>query len=213
MMPTTSSGRALVRRVDSLPTRVLADRIVTRLRQAERALGQAVTVNQVKLVADVAAAQEVLATRQRLGHEIIGHAHAIQIHALAKLGRETEFVKIAKGWGDWLFYGFASDPAPTIEPWVLIDLKAFRFHLIRDFSSKKRRIRWGEQHNRDNWTHFFWFAIESFLPDPPLLVAQSSPSAASPKDQATCCKHLPEYKMADGGCWICDHDRYRGLIS
>ena len=43
-------------------------------------------VDQVKLVLDVAAAQVVFATRQRLGENVIAHAHAIKTHALARLG-------------------------------------------------------------------------------------------------------------------------------
>jgi N6-adenosine-specific RNA methylase IME4 len=46
----------------------------------------AVTIPQHKLISDVAAAQEVLATRQRLGDDVIGHAHAIKTEALAGLG-------------------------------------------------------------------------------------------------------------------------------
>ncbi len=50
------------------------------------ALAVAVTIPQHKLISDVAAAQEVLATRQRLGDDVIGHAHAIKTEALAGLG-------------------------------------------------------------------------------------------------------------------------------
>lgn len=76
----------LVKRGDSLPARVVADRVVARLREAERALEHAVTVHQAKLVADLAAAQEVFAARQKLSENVIGQAHALKIHALAKLG-------------------------------------------------------------------------------------------------------------------------------
>jgi hypothetical protein len=52
----------------------------------ERALAQATTVHEAKVVADVAAAQEVFASRQQLGETIIGYAHNIKTRALAKLG-------------------------------------------------------------------------------------------------------------------------------
>ena len=50
---------------------------------AARRLAEAVTIPQFKLVSDMAAAQEVFATRQRLGEEITGYAHALKTEALA----------------------------------------------------------------------------------------------------------------------------------
>jgi len=69
-----------------LPARVKADRVIAKLREAEKALQFATTVHQAKLVSDVAAAQELFAHRQRLGDEITSYAHEIKIYALAKLG-------------------------------------------------------------------------------------------------------------------------------
>jgi len=69
---------------------------VSKLREAERALQFATTVHQAKLVADVAAAQEVFAARQSLGETVVGYAHQINIHALAKLG---ELIAHAQGHG------------------------------------------------------------------------------------------------------------------
>jgi len=79
-------SKALARRGSTLPANVLADRVVMRLREAEKALQAATTIHQAKLVADVASAQEVFAQRQKLGDEVIGYAHQIKIYALAKLG-------------------------------------------------------------------------------------------------------------------------------
>ena len=71
--------------------------MVQRLNDANTALAQAVTIPQFKLVLDVAAAQEVFATRQRLGDEIIGHAHALKIEALAGLGELIKQAPKTKG--------------------------------------------------------------------------------------------------------------------
>jgi len=73
-------------RSSDLPARVKADRVIAKLREAEKALQFATTVHQAKLVSDVAAAQELFAHRQRLGDEITSYAHEIKIYALAKLG-------------------------------------------------------------------------------------------------------------------------------
>jgi N6-adenosine-specific RNA methylase IME4 len=74
------SGKSLI------PTSVTADRVLVKLREAEAALQGARTIHQAKVVADVAAAQELFAHRQRLGTEIEGYAHEIKTYALAKLG-------------------------------------------------------------------------------------------------------------------------------
>jgi N6-adenosine-specific RNA methylase IME4 len=69
-----------------LPATVARDAVVRRLIDAERALKQATNVQQVKLLMNVAAAQKVFAARQQLGEDVIGYAHALKIHALARLG-------------------------------------------------------------------------------------------------------------------------------
>lgn len=79
-------GASAIAKAPLVPIHVLNDRVVQRLVEAEKALSVAVGVDQVKLVMDVAAAQEVFAKRQKLGEEIIGFAHAIKTRALAKLG-------------------------------------------------------------------------------------------------------------------------------
>ena len=87
----------IAKRTDQLPARVVADKVIGRLRDAERALQHAVTIHQAKIVADVAAAQEVFAHRQRLGETVTGYAHQIKIHALAKLGELLAEMPKAKG--------------------------------------------------------------------------------------------------------------------
>jgi hypothetical protein len=85
-------------------------------------------------------------------------------------GVETEYSKIVKGWGDWLFYGHASTTPGVIDRWMLIDLRHFRAQLINEQS--RQAIRSGVTPNGDG-TYFRWFDVSSFAPDPPLLVASS----------------------------------------
>jgi len=80
-----------------LPARVLADRVIEKLREAERALQQATTIHQAKIIADVAAAQELFAHRQKLGETITRYAHEIKIYALAKLGELIKVMPKADG--------------------------------------------------------------------------------------------------------------------
>lgn len=62
------------------------DTVIVRLEAARTALAEAKTIQQSKAIADVAAAAEIYARRQKLGEEAIDFAHAIKIEALRKLG-------------------------------------------------------------------------------------------------------------------------------
>lgn len=89
--------KSLVKRQSTLPAHVAADRVVQRLQQAEEALAYAVGIDQVRLVMDVAAAQEVFAARQRMGEAVIGQAYALKTRALVKLGELLEALPKATG--------------------------------------------------------------------------------------------------------------------
>jgi hypothetical protein len=54
-------------------------------------------IDQVRLIMDVGAAREVFARRQGLGEDIIGAAHALKIHALARLGALLKEIPKASG--------------------------------------------------------------------------------------------------------------------
>jgi hypothetical protein len=90
---TANTARTLARlEPTGLSKTVLADRVSVILDQADRGLEIAVTIPEHVLLSNVAAAQEVFATRQRLGEGVIGHAHGIKIAALRDLG---ELIKVA----------------------------------------------------------------------------------------------------------------------
>lgn len=87
----------IVKRSDKLPANVLKDSVIIRLLEADKALAQATTVQQVKLVADVASAMEILAHRQKLGDDIQAKAHEIETYAMAKLGSLTNVMPKNRG--------------------------------------------------------------------------------------------------------------------
>ena len=94
-------------------------------------------------------------------------------------GAKTELSKVVEGWGDWLFYGHAKqDDLPTLARWFLIDLHAWRAHMIRDGQRKQAgqagRIKQGQKPNNDG-TYFVWFDLRSFPDSPPILVSSSHP--------------------------------------
>ena len=50
-------------------------------------------------------------------------------------GKETELTKIIKGWGDYIFYGFANDE--NLTQWFIGDLHAFRIWHSRELVKNK----------------------------------------------------------------------------
>lgn len=81
-------------------------------------------------------------------------------------GAETEYSKLVKGWGDWMFYAFAlDDTSADLRLWYLIDLAAWRWHLAQ----KPKTFQSGEIPNGDG-TYFAWYDMRSFPREPPLLV-------------------------------------------
>lgn len=93
-------------------------------------------------------------------------------------GQVTELTKIVNGFGDWFFYAHADASEATFALWWLIDLHAFRAHMIRDaYRSEGNKVKWEKKSNGDG-THFFAFDIRSFPDDgvtPPLIVGSSQP--------------------------------------
>ena len=81
----------------ALSTTVLRDGVVKALNDSSQRLAIAVTIPQHKVIADLASAQEVFATRQRLGEDVIGYAYSIKIDALAGLGELMEQAPKATG--------------------------------------------------------------------------------------------------------------------
>jgi N6-adenosine-specific RNA methylase IME4 len=97
-MPPPSTTKALVIPPETrLSTAVLQDRIVKILEDSSRNLSTAVTIPQHKLIADIAAAQEIFSIRQRLSEDVIVQAHTLKIVALAKLGELLEQTPKATG--------------------------------------------------------------------------------------------------------------------
>lgn len=85
-------------------------------------------------------------------------------------GAETELSKIVNGWGDWLFYGHAEhDEVPSLARWFVIDLHAWRAHMIRDGfrNPAERLVRFKTMPNGDG-TYFTAFDVRSFPPVPPI---------------------------------------------
>jgi hypothetical protein len=80
-------------------------------------------------------------------------------------GYATELEKVIRGFARWFFYGHTNEALEIIR-WFLVDLNAFRAHLIMNAGA----LRCGEISNGDG-THFTYYDLTSFPSDPPILVA------------------------------------------
>lgn len=83
------------------------DTVIVRLEAARTALAEAKTIQQSKSIADVAAAAEIYARRQKLGEEAIDFAHSVKIEALRKLGEILKQTPKAKA----RFDGTSKEPS------------------------------------------------------------------------------------------------------
>lgn len=77
-------------------------------------------------------------------------------------GTKTELAKILEGWGDYVFYGFATTDEQGLAAWVLGDLSVFRLWHHRE--AWAGRHPGGRNHNNDGSSWFRAYRIEN-LPD------------------------------------------------
>lgn len=112
-----------------------------------------------------------LACRVRRPGFVERYGYQFTIRCLRDSGAETELSKVVNGFGDWMFYGFAKsqNPVDGFDRWFLIDLHAWRAHMIR----RDGRILCGDKPNKGDGTYFKWFDVRSFPPDPPILIGSS----------------------------------------
>lgn len=96
-------------------------------------------------------------------------------------GAPTELEKITYGFGDWFFYGHASDAGPFVTRWMVIDLRVFRGQRIQHGKASV-----GNPRSRSNGdgTHFYAFDVRAFRPSPPILVASSEATDRSKEREA-----------------------------
>ena len=89
---------------------VLNDPIIAKLTRARTSLAEAVTIQDTKVVIDVAAAAKIFAQRQRLGAETIQHAATLKLDAERKLGMILRGTPKAKGGQPYQATGTDAEP-------------------------------------------------------------------------------------------------------
>ena len=101
------------------------------------------------------------------------------IRSVRDTGAKTELQKLTDGFGDWMFYAHAADDTSAfLARWMLLDLNAWRGHLIRDRNAVQP-----EQKSNGDGTHFVAFNVQRFTGSPPLIVACSHPDEMRPLDK------------------------------
>ncbi len=83
-------------------------------------------------------------------------------------GVKTEYAKIIEGWGDFFFYGFASEDETELAYWTLGSLGALRLYCGKELLNGRRPWR-SERPNRDGSSFFRAFWVQD-IPD--FVVAQ-----------------------------------------
>lgn len=77
-------------------------------------------------------------------------------------GVQTELQKLLSGWGDYLFYGFASADGTSLAAWMLGDLSVFRLWHHRQLLAGKRP--WQNQNNGDGSSTFCAYTVADLPP-------------------------------------------------
>lgn len=81
-----------------------------------------------------------------------------------RTGNETELPKVLRGWGDYIFYGFATPACDDLAAWLLGDLGEFRLWHHRYLSTNGGRQPGTEQRNGDASSTFRAYRIGDLPP-------------------------------------------------
>lgn len=88
-------------------------------------------------------------------HEYFEKFHNEATIRLTRTTTETEHEKILSGWGDYFFYGFASEDFSKISYWHILSLDAYRTHC------KKKRITFKIKPNKDDSSDFYVVPLDA----------------------------------------------------
>lgn len=103
-----------------------------------------------------------VACRVRTNGYLQRYPDEFTIRASRPSGAETELSKMLAGWGDYIFYGFASPDGTQLAAWMLGDLKVFRLWHSRELWAGRKPGK--PQRNGDGSSSFHAYRI-SDLPD------------------------------------------------
>lgn len=117
------------------------------------------------------AADMRIAARVRRARYAVSFPHDFTLSASTRNGSPSEYDKIAEGFADWMFYGFAEtdNGRPVFAGWYLIDLHKWRAAFVRGVAGKSVR-----RTNPHDKREFIAYDVRTF---PDLLIAGRPPGA------------------------------------
>lgn len=77
-------------------------------------------------------------------------------------GSKTELAKLMEGWGDWMFYAHSNKPETGFDRWMIIDLSAWREHLIKTGYSNNGWQHLSKKQSNSDGTYFVAFDVRYF---------------------------------------------------
>lgn len=105
-----------------------------------------------------------IAVRLRRAEYAERYGGQFTIRSVRPSGAETELAKVISGWGDYIFYGFASPDDPFgLCRWMLGDLNIFRLWHSKQLAAGKRT--WQSQANGDGSSGFHAYRIADLPED------------------------------------------------
>jgi hypothetical protein len=121
-----------------------------------------------------------IAVRIRRPGYLPKYANEFTIRMSRPSGAATEYEKLSNGFGDLFFYGHGDTNENTggkLARWMLIDLTAWRAHLILSRDKNGPKYRCGDKENppHKGGEKFRWYDASSFPAAPRLVIQQSHP--------------------------------------
>lgn len=108
----------------------------------------------------------------RIGCRIRRHQYLERYHdeftirAGRPSGAKTELTKIIEGWGDYFFYGFASEDGTRLAAWTLGDMRVFRrAYAVKLLNTHPGKAPGVSKRNFDGSSSFAVFRWDEFPPE------------------------------------------------
>lgn len=105
-----------------------------------------------------------IACRIRRNSYLVAYADEFTVRAGRPRGAKTELTKIIEGWGDYVFYGFASADECRLAAWLVGDLNVFRLWFNRQIVACGGEPPGSYKQNYDGSSSFAAFNVRE-LPD------------------------------------------------
>lgn len=101
-----------------------------------------------------------IACRVRRHEHLVKYGDEFTIRCDRPSDVKTELAKIIEGWGDYFFYGFASEDENALAHWILGNFRVFRYWLMRWLVEHEGKMPSRKISNMDQSSSFYAFKIK-----------------------------------------------------